>query len=126
MPSSSPKPRRRWWKLLLVGLPLATMLPIGIYRFNEWNMARELREVIEEIYRTDPSWRLEDIERLRKVIAHEANGAQVLLTVSTLVPGEWVSNPLWLELHRRPPAVRLWKGQVQQLEAALQLVGAAI
>jgi hypothetical protein len=114
------KPRRRWWKRLLIGLLLAILVPTVIYRFNAWRLNRQLEEVIAELDAADPGWRLEEIEKGRKEIADEKNGARIVTASVGKAPAGWFSNPAWSALEWHSPAVRLPEDTVGVLRTELE------
>jgi hypothetical protein len=84
------RPRRRWWKrLLLVSLSLLLLLIGGIVGWVKWVeyvAEKELQAVIAELDETDPGWRLEDIEAARKVIPDVENSALVVMQIAGKIP----------------------------------------
>src|SRR5262245_27011011 len=102
------KPKRRWWKRIVISLVVAALVPFVVYRYNAWRLDRELAEVIAELDEKEPGWRLEDLERNRRQIPDAENGALVVTAAHGKIPKDWLNNPLWEELDKLPPAVRLW------------------
>jgi hypothetical protein len=83
-----PRRRRRWPWLLLVPL-LLVAAAVGYYVYAGHVADRELAEVIAETDRTDPDWRLEQIEAARKTYASEDNAAETVLAAFRLLPAAW-------------------------------------
>src|SRR5437773_4540708 len=106
------KPRRRWWKRILFGVLLAVLILTGVYRYRAWRLDRELDEVVAELDQSDPGWRLEDIEKNRRVLRDEENAALVIQAVIRQIPARWIVNPFWDDTtpprpNVRPPAEKL-------------------
>src|SRR5262249_20309845 len=108
------------------GVALAILVPTAIYRYNAWRLDSELDEVIAELDRTDPRWRLEDIEKNRKVIADAENGAVIVAAAARQIPGDWAKDPLWEELVRYPLATRLPDDRLKEADTLLKCAEPAI
>lgn len=81
--------RRRWWRCLLLAPLLLVAAAVGYYFYTGYAADRELAEVIAETDRTDPDWRLEQIEEKRKTYAPEDNAAETVLAAYRLLPPKW-------------------------------------
>src|SRR6266851_8962303 len=90
--STDPAKRRSPWRWLRrIGASLLVLLVvIGIRQFF-WHreVVAKLQEALAELDRTDPGWRLQDIEAARVVIPDEENGALVSMEVARLLPSDW-------------------------------------
>jgi hypothetical protein len=60
---------------------------------DPFNPSPKLRQMIADIDRADPTWRLADIEARRVNIADERNGAILLYGAARLTPTGWKDNP---------------------------------
>jgi type II secretory pathway pseudopilin PulG len=123
---ASQKPRRRWWKRVLLGILLAILVPTVIYRYNAWRLDRELDEVIAELDRTDSGWRLEDIEKNRKVVADEQNGAFIVTAAAKAIPKDWLQNAVWDDIAKQSPVVVPNDEQITKLRTELKPVAAVL
>ncbi|HTU90843.1 MAG TPA: hypothetical protein VMF69_12260 [Gemmataceae bacterium] len=90
------KPRRRWLKrvgcglLILLFLALAVMIPVAFaWAWQHHLLQQRLDEALAELDRTDPGWRLEEIEAGREPIPEEQNSARVVIAASKLLPKRW-------------------------------------
>src|SRR5437899_1693352 len=67
---------RPWWRrVLLIGIPLVLAVLVGEFFLAFYWAGRQLDEKLAELDRTDPGWRLEDLEARRAAIAQEENSA---------------------------------------------------
>jgi hypothetical protein len=78
------RPRRQWRITWLAALGLITALLALVYWTNAGNSV--LEEAYARIDASDPGWRIEDLEAKRAVIAHDENGALVILKSDSLKP----------------------------------------
>jgi hypothetical protein len=109
-PPRVPLRRRRWWRwplrvflILLVG---ATLL-VWSYGHRHREAVAAVREAVAELDRTDPGWRLQDIEAARTVIPDAENSAQVVGAAYPLTPRDWPPRELSERCREIPPQVRL-------------------
>ena len=66
--------------------------------------ADDLLEVVTELDRTDPGWRLEQIEAKRKVIPDDQNGAvQIRKVVDLLIAAKWPDQKFYDRAGKFPP-----------------------
>jgi tRNA A-37 threonylcarbamoyl transferase component Bud32 len=86
--------------------------------------ADDLLQVVAELDRTDPGWRLEQIEAKRKVIPDEKNGAvQIRKVVALLRTARWPSPEADTRINQFPgPPARLSAEDVAFLRAELDKV----
>lgn len=91
-----------WIALIFVLLAI-----LGVF-LNRGMMASKLQESLVELDRSDPGWRLEDIEAARADIPYEENSAPVILAASEQMPRPWPSKEFDEEHFRSlPPAQML-------------------
>src|SRR5262249_45466704 len=100
------KPRRRWWKRLLIGTLLAVLIPTAIYRYRAWRLDRELEQVVAELDERDPGWRLEEIEKNRRVVPDDENAAVLIQAAVRRIPASWMDNRFWEETAPQRPNIR--------------------
>jgi hypothetical protein len=105
--AAPPRRRRRWPWLLLVPL-LLVAAALGYHLYQRDAADKELAAAVAETDRTDPDWRLEQIEAKRKTYAPEDNAAETVLAASRLLPPNWPASP--------PPAVPPADGTVAALD----------
>src|SRR5262249_6681816 len=89
--SEAIKPRRGidYRKLIVVWL-LLVVLFVAINMFwNRSKMAGKLQEELAELDRSDPGWRLEEIESARDQMPDEENSAQVLIEATHHLSQPW-------------------------------------
>ncbi len=90
------KPRCRWLKPIGCGLGilLVPALVLLIPTVRTWmgrhrEIQQRLVEVIADLDRNDPGWRLEDIEAARAQIPEEENSARIVAKAGSLLPNDW-------------------------------------
>lgn len=102
-----PRPARgkrvRW---LLFALLLVVGPPAGFYLYNRHAAARDLEDALAEADRTDPYWRLADLDARRRKVPGDKNSAAVVASAYRLLPRNqaWKSQE---ELGKVPPPARL-------------------
>lgn len=101
---AKPRPRRTWrWWLLRAAIAVLLVVGLGLgWHFYQRHLADEqLRRVVEALDRTDPRWRLHEIEADRAEIPEEANGALQVLAARAEMPLNWrapVIDPQWKQV----------------------------
>lgn len=91
--SERTKPHARMGCLKIIGwglLILALLVVFGLF-WNRTKMASKLQQALAELDRTDPGWRLEDIEAARAEIPEEENSARVVVAAARQMPQRWPS-----------------------------------
>jgi hypothetical protein len=108
------RPRRRWWRRWSVRLLVTVLGCIGLaaanYGYRHHQAVKELEAVVAELDRTDPGWRLADIEAARAVLPDDKNSALVMGKVVAALPARWPTDPVNDRLDRfkdLPPNVRM-------------------
>jgi hypothetical protein len=110
----------------------AVLLPFVLVAFGAWvlynrhRVARAAAEAVAELDRTDPGWRLKDIEAARAAVPEEENSARVVVATRKLLPPNWLSEELSEALDRLPPPERLTREQAARLDAELQAFAPAV
>jgi hypothetical protein len=94
---------------------------VGVLYYHHGRHAHDdLEEVVAEIDRVDPGWRLEDIEAARMPVPRERNAALRVLEVAAALPRGWPKQPLFELFDNLAPPVRPTAKQVMCLRAELQ------
>lgn len=92
LPPTTPR-RRRW--MVWIGIPLVLLtLGGGAYFFFLSRANASLRAVEAELDRTDPYWRLEEIEARRTTPPDAENAAVTVLNARSKLPLGWPSPPV--------------------------------
>jgi hypothetical protein len=106
---------------------------LGWWLYDRYFGERELRQLMAELDRTDPGWRLEEIEAARATLPDAENGALQVQLASGLLPTGWAdpSPPgpgtnLQERLGKLNPEVRLGNKEIQELRAVLGKVAPAL
>jgi hypothetical protein len=97
---NQPPPRRRfrWLKRIFLGLAILVVLALAVRASVVYLAEREFRMAAAELDRSDPGWRLEDIEKQRAVVLPERNAALPITAAGERLASWWP--PSW-ELHKR-------------------------
>jgi hypothetical protein len=66
---------KRRWPAFLAGVVLLAAVVPGVWLYRNWAQEQALREVIEELDRTDPGWRFADILAARVPVPDDQNSA---------------------------------------------------
>jgi hypothetical protein len=122
------RPRFRWRRWLLVALGvllLVICIPVGKEFYARRQARGELEKVIAELDRSDPRWRLEDIEADRRRVPPDRNSARIVVAAFRLLPKGWRPK-IDEEIDKVPPVVALRPDQAERLEAELKPLGAAL
>jgi hypothetical protein len=110
----------------------AVLLQFVLVGFGAWvlykrhRVARAAAAAVAELDRTEPGWRLKDIEAAREALPEEENSARVVVAVRSLLPRGWPPQELSDALDSLPPPQRLTPEQAALLEAQLQAVAPAV
>jgi hypothetical protein len=86
---SKPRPWLRWLKRLGKGLLVVILAIVVRQVWHHYEANKKLQETLAELDRTDPGWRLEDIEAAREQIPKEENSARVVVAAGKLLPSNW-------------------------------------
>lgn len=86
------KPRRSWWKRILIGLVMLTIISALsrwiMYEIEKAQGEEELAAAIAETEALDPRWRWEQIEKDRETVPDNMNSVIVVKNFET-VRGKW-------------------------------------
>jgi hypothetical protein len=94
------------WGLVL----LALFAVIGVF-WNHTSATSKLQETLAELDRTDPGWRLEDIEAAREQIPEEENSAGVIIAAAQNLPRSWPPEDLSVEYFWLQPPNEMLSGE---------------
>src|SRR5262245_42459261 len=84
----APAPRRRWRRAAVFSLLLVIGLG-SLYGYLAYLANKRLEEALAEADRTDPAWRLPDLEKKRPTVPDAENAAVALAAAKKLLPGPW-------------------------------------
>src|SRR5438067_1278238 len=92
--SAEPNTRKpRSWRAIMFWMCLLVALGVlgffGHFWYQRYQADRRLQQVIAELDRDDPGWRLEDLQAAREVIPDAENGALVALAAGEILPKNW-------------------------------------
>lgn len=123
-----PTRRRRWLKRGLLVVLILVILGSGGWFAISWLSGRDLKNIIAELDRTDPGWRLEDIEAKRKVLPPEENSALQVMAALSLMGGKnvGITRAFDLVFDNLTPQCQLNLQQIEYLERDLRPVEKAI
>jgi hypothetical protein len=112
------------WSAVLLQFVLVAVASWVLY--NRHKVARAALEAVAELDRSEPGWRLKDLEAARDRIPEEENSARVVVAARRLLPPSWPPQELSEPLDRLPPPERLPPEQAARLEAELRAVAPAV
>jgi hypothetical protein len=121
--------QRRRLALRLLGVLLLVGV-VGLLAWSWWSrqhLKSRLAQKMEELDRTDPGWRLADLEAARPEVPEAKNSAHVIVAARKLLPRSgWRPVELANLLHRLVPNQRLTPEQAERLANDLDAVGPAV
>lgn len=94
------------WGVLI----LAVLAAIGVF-WNHTKMTSKLQKTLAELDRTDPGWRLEEIEAARADLPEEENSARVVVAATGQMPKRWPSEGFPDERLRQLPPTEMLSGE---------------
>src|SRR5262245_58856806 len=81
------------WRRAAIGLVVLVVVLLGVGFFREQfgggRSPERLEAVVEELDRSDPTWRLEQMEAAREQLPEGENSARVVMAVSRMLPKSW-------------------------------------
>jgi hypothetical protein len=83
--------RRRWLKRISCGLLILVILTVCAWAWRHHSAQQRLDQVLAELDRTDPGWRLEDIEAACEQIPENENSVGVIISAAQHLPRSWPS-----------------------------------
>jgi hypothetical protein len=115
-----------WLRALETGCQVALLIGLLSFGIRHWIVTSRLEAEFAKLDRTDPGWRLQDIEAARAVVPDEENSALRVTDIGERLP--WLPKP-WIEedfatkLQDVPPQNRLAPEQLAHLIARVKDVG---
>ena len=70
-----PSRRGRWFRAFEFAVQLTLAVGYVLYAIRYYQIATRLKEALAEMDRTDPGWRLQDVEAARAVVPDAENSA---------------------------------------------------
>lgn len=123
----------RWLKrigcgLLILLVPIMTLLILGTcgWAWRHHTVQQRLDKALAELDRTDPGWRLADIEAAREQIPEEENSARIVVAAASLLPRNWPAPEFYDRFTELPPQEMLVPDDFARLERELESVRPAL
>ena len=120
--------KSRWAKRILLALLTVLVIlsiPVVLELYARSKARADLEKIIAELDRTDPRWRLEDIEADRQQVPVDDNSADTVVAAHRLLPKRWAPK-IQSELDKIPPPIILRDDQAAQLAGELKPLEAAL
>jgi hypothetical protein len=109
--TAKPRPWMGWLKGIGWGaLLLALFIMLGMF-WHQGEMASKLQETLAELDRTEPGWRLEEIEAARDDPPEEQNSARIVVAAAEMMPQRWPSADFRDEHFRSLPPNEMLSGE---------------
>jgi hypothetical protein len=121
--SGLPSKRRGRWRRRLALPFVFLVLLAGLLVFLSWSASSDLSDIIAELDRRDPGWRLEDIEAHRKPMPNATNSALQILAIGG--GGVWTPE-MDKMFDNLQPQVELSLQQAAFLEKRLEVLRASV
>jgi hypothetical protein len=122
----------RWWPWLRAGA-FGIQLMLAAYfvlsAVNAYVVRTRLQAVLADMDRTDPGWRLPDIEAARAVVPDAENSALRVIAANKLLPQppqQWIEDDFDVELYNLSPERRMAPAQYAHLRQCLDKVKPAL
>ncbi len=123
------KPRRRWtfWLKRLGNVLLLAAIAFVIRQaWRHHAVTKKLEEVVAEIDRAEPGWRLSEIEAAREQIPEEENSARIVVASAKLLPRNWPTPEFHERFAHLPPEEQLAPEDMARLKQELESVRPAL
>lgn len=119
-----PARKRRGGYLYYVVVTILVLFLLGYVGWSAWSK-KVLQDTLAELDRTDPGWRLEDLEANRKVVPDGENSAPIVVAASQMLPAGWTIHKWdkpepWEDPWITPPETRLNDEQIWGLTLKLE------
>ena len=119
------RPSRWWGWLRAAGICFQLTLAISFVNFGirAYFARTRLQAALAEMDRTDPGWRLPDIEAARAVVPDAENSALRVIAANKLLPQppkHWIEDDFDEELQKLPPEIRMNPVQLAHLRQRLE------
>jgi hypothetical protein len=115
-----------WLKCLGWGVLIVAIVTVAGLAWNRGNKASKLQATLAELDRTDPGWRLEDIEAAREPIPEGENSARVVVAVARLLPKDWPPQDFDLRFLHLAPEEQLAAKDFAQLNREMFRIRPAV
>lgn len=113
-------------KVLGWGVFLLAIVAIAGWFWNRHQKAGKLQTMLAELDRSDPGWRLDDIEAARAFVPDEENSARVVVEAARLLPQKWPPEDFDRRFLHLPPHQQLAANDFVQLSREMARVRAAV
>jgi hypothetical protein len=101
--ASDATPSHGWLARLGIVLGLFLVLLLGVLVYFQRSTSNRLRLALEELDRTDPGWRLPDVEAARREVPAAENSALRIKAITAAMPKSWPPQDLDERLRGAPP-----------------------
>ena len=121
-----PSRLRGWLRTLGFGLQLSLALAFVSIGTRSYIVRTRLQEAFAQLDRTDPGWRLQDIEAARAAVPDEENSALRVIDIGKRLPESphaWIEDDFATQLQSVPASNRLTAEQSAHLGQRLKDVG---
>jgi hypothetical protein len=98
-------------KIIGWGLLIVVLLAAISVLWNHTKMTSKLQKTLAELDRTEPGWRLEQIEAARADVPEEENSARVIVAAAGQLPKSWPSQDFPDEHFRLLPSNEMLSGE---------------
>jgi hypothetical protein len=115
-----------WLKRLGTVLLLAVIAIAIPQAWRHPQITEKLDETVAELDRTEPGWRLNEIEAAREQVPEDENSARVIVASAKLLPKEWPSQGLAERLAHPDPVEQLSPDDFALLKQELDKARAAL
>jgi len=116
-----------WLKGIGWGLLIVAFLAVLGLLWNREKKASKLQATLAELDRSEPGWRLDDIEAARKEVPEEDNSARVIVDAARFLPQQWPTKDFPEEHFRLlPPSEMLSDEDFARLSRELARVRPAL
>jgi hypothetical protein len=115
--------KSRWWKRILIAVIIVLVglsIPVGLEYHARSQAWSDLGKIIADLDKTDPRWRLEDVEADRQPVPEENNSANTVIAAYGMFPKNPKLFDIQVELEKVPPPVNLNLDQAGEIAAALK------
>ncbi len=120
------RPRRRWLKRLGCSLLILALLLVLGYLWDSRKQSDKLQEMLADLDRREPGWRLEDLNAAREPIAENENSARTLIAAADLLPRQWPPKEFFTRFENLPPQTQLSPADLALLRSELFRIQPAV
>jgi hypothetical protein len=124
--STPPRPRLRWLKRLGGAVLIAALVVVAVLAWQRGEKASKLQQMLADMDRREPGWRLDDLEAAREPIPDEENSARVVVAAARLLPRDWPPKGFDERFVRLAPEEQLTADQFALLRAELFRIRPAV